>query len=144
MTDIGGPFDGLTYGSGPLGLLRDDASGLYGFEGFTVKGSPVQPADPAYGPPGQGRTQQDHDRGQQTVPKPLVDHVGAHRLTALSLVGQAGRTPSIASTTTLSSGCTPGRKRCTFWPSAEIRNFSKFHWISPASPSESGTAVSCS
>ena len=36
----------------------------------------------------------------------------------------------------------PGGKRLTMVPSGAIRNFSKFHCTSPASPSPSGTAVS--
>ena len=37
-----------------------------------------------------------------------------------------------------------GRNRWTISPSGEMRNFSKFHWMSPASPSASGKAVSSS
>ncbi len=36
----------------------------------------------------------------------------------------------------------PGRKRAATVPSGVIRNFSKFHWMSPASPAASGVRVS--
>ena len=40
------------------------------------------------------------------------------------------------------SGSTIGRKRPTTSPSGETRNFSKFHWMSPALPSASAALVS--
>ena len=50
----------------------------------------------------------------------------------------------MASITSGASGSTMGRKRWTISPVGETRNFSKFHWMSPASPSASGKAVSSS
>ena len=41
-----------------------------------------------------------------------------------------------------SSGTTVGAKRATTEPSAPMRNFSKFHWMSPSWPSPSATWVS--
>jgi hypothetical protein len=35
-----------------------------------------------------------------------------------------------------------GRNRPAIVPSGAMRNFSKFHWMSPASPSASAVAVS--
>ena len=43
----------------------------------------------------------------------------------------------MAPTRTGSSGVTRGRNRRTTSPSGEMRNFSKFHWMSPLSPSAS-------
>ena len=48
----------------------------------------------------------------------------------------------MAATTPGSSGSVRGRNRAMGWPSGLSRNFSKFHWMSPASPSASGSAVS--
>ena len=47
----------------------------------------------------------------------------------------------MAATSSGASGSTPGRKR-RMVPSGDTRNFSKFHWMSPASPSASATSVS--
>ena len=52
---------------------------------------------------------------------------------------QAGRLASIASTTSGASGSVAGRNRATTLPSGLTRNFSKFHWMSPASPSASAS-----
>jgi hypothetical protein len=52
------------------------------------------------------------------------------------------RTDSTALTTSSDSGVVWGRKRATILPSGETRNFSKFHWMSPALPWASGVAVS--
>ena len=52
--------------------------------------------------------------------------------------GQPGRLASMASITSGASGSTMGRNRCTISPVGDTRNFSKFHWMSPASPSASG------
>ena len=57
---------------------------------------------------------------------------------------QAGRCFSIAASTSGSSGTVRGRNRASTVPSGPSRNFSKFHWTSPAAPSASGTAVSSS
>ena len=51
---------------------------------------------------------------------------------------------SIAFTSAGSSGVVSGRNRRTTSPSRDTRNFSKFHWMSPASPSSSACAVSSS
>ena len=48
----------------------------------------------------------------------------------------------MAETTSGASGSVRGRNRAMGLPSALTRNFSKFHWMSPASPSASGSAVS--
>jgi hypothetical protein len=42
------------------------------------------------------------------------------------------------------SGLVIGRNRAATVPSGRTRNFSKFHWMSPASPSASGVEVSAS
>src|SRR5699024_4247867 len=47
------------------------------------------------------------------------------------------RALSIAETSSAAPGSVRGRKRPRTSPSAETRNFSKFHWMSPASPSAS-------
>jgi hypothetical protein len=57
---------------------------------------------------------------------------------------QAGRLASMASMTSAASGATIGRNRATTSPLGATRNFSKFHWMSPALPSASGLAVSSS
>ena len=49
----------------------------------------------------------------------------------------------MADVTSAASGSTGGRKRSTTVPSGATRNFSKFHWMSPASPVASGVGVSC-
>src|SRR6266536_3016539 len=49
---------------------------------------------------------------------------------------------SMASMTWGASGSVSGRNLASTWPSWLTRNFSKFHWMSPALPSASGTAVS--
>ena len=54
--------------------------------------------------------------------------------------GQPGSTASIAETSGSASGATIGLKRVTV-PSGAIRNFSKFHRMSPLWPSESATCV---
>ncbi len=59
-------------------------------------------------------------------------------------VGQPGRFASMASITSGASGSTIGRNRFTISPVGDTRNFSKFHWMSPASPSASGNATSSS
>ena len=56
----------------------------------------------------------------------------------------SGRFASMASTTSGASGSVIGRKRATTSPPGATRNFSKFHWMSPALPSVSGTWVSSS
>jgi alpha-1,2-mannosyltransferase len=53
-----------------------------------------------------------------------------------------GRWSSMTSSTAGSSGTVLGRNRATTDPSGARTNFSKFHWMSPASPSASGNAVS--
>ena len=55
---------------------------------------------------------------------------------------QPGRFSSIAVSTAGSSGAVRGRNRAATVPSGRSRNFSKFHWMSPAEPSASGNAVS--
>jgi Protein involved in biosynthesis of mitomycin antibiotics/polyketide fumonisin len=57
---------------------------------------------------------------------------------------QRGRFASMAETISVSSGSVIGRNRATTFPSGPTRNFSKFHWMSPASPAASGTAVNSS
>jgi hypothetical protein len=62
---------------------------------------------------------------------------------AIDAGGQAGRCPSPLldggdRRTSSLSGSVPGRKRATTSPSGATRNFSKFHCMSPASPSASG------
>ena len=57
---------------------------------------------------------------------------------------QSGRSASMAATSSGASGSTPGRKRWMLVPPGATRNFSKFHWMSPASPSASATCVSSS
>src|SRR5207302_10022831 len=54
---------------------------------------------------------------------------------------QAGSTASMAETSSGDSGSTRGRKRPTTSPSGDTRNFSKFHWMSPALPPASVPAV---
>ena len=54
----------------------------------------------------------------------------------------SGSTLSIAATSPADSGSTWGRNRCTLSPPGATRNFSKFHWMSPATPSASATWVS--
>ena len=48
----------------------------------------------------------------------------------------------MASITSGASGSVRGRNLASTLPSGLTRNFSKFHWMSPASPSASGAAVS--
>jgi hypothetical protein len=57
---------------------------------------------------------------------------------------QCDSASSIAATSSGSSGVTIGENRATTSPSASMRNFSKFHRMSPACPSPSATAVSSS
>ena len=62
-----------------------------------------------------------------------------------SATGTRSRHGSWASMTLVTSGasgCVPGLNLLTTEPSGATTNFSKFHWMSPASPSASGTAVS--
>jgi alpha-1,2-mannosyltransferase len=54
------------------------------------------------------------------------------------------RFSSMTASTAGSSGVVIGRNRAATVPSGRRTNFSKFHWMSPASPSASGTAVSSS
>ena len=56
--------------------------------------------------------------------------------------GDQARLASIASITSGDSGSIRGRNLASTWPAWLTRNFSKFHWMSPASPTASGTAVS--
>ena len=49
-----------------------------------------------------------------------------------------GRFSSMAASTSGSSGAVRGRNRAATVPSGRTRNFSKFHWMSPASPAASG------
>jgi alpha-1,2-mannosyltransferase len=56
--------------------------------------------------------------------------------------GYPGRWSSMTASTDGSSGSVLGRNRATTDPSGASRNFSKFHWMSPASPSASGNSVS--
>ena len=56
--------------------------------------------------------------------------------------GYRGSAASTAAMNAGSSGLVGGRNRVTWRPSAETTNFSKFHWMSPALPSASGTWVS--
>ena len=48
----------------------------------------------------------------------------------------------MAERTAGSSGVVRGRNRAATVPSGRTRNFSKFHWMSPTSPSASGACVS--
>ena len=48
----------------------------------------------------------------------------------------------MTATTSGESGVVRGRNRAATVPSGRRRNFSKFHWMSPASPSGSDAAVS--
>ena len=50
----------------------------------------------------------------------------------------------MAASTSGESGSVRGRNRAATVPSGRTRNFSKFHWMSPASPPASGAAVSTS
>jgi len=56
--------------------------------------------------------------------------------------GYSGRLASMAAMRAGSSGSVCGRNRPAILPSGATRNFSKFHWMSPAWPSASGTSVS--
>ena len=55
---------------------------------------------------------------------------------------QPGSVASIAATSSADSGSTWGRKRATRCPPGATRNFSKFHFTSPASPPASAMSVS--
>ena len=48
----------------------------------------------------------------------------------------------MAACTSAESGAVRGRNRAATVPSGRTRNFSKFHWMSPTSPSASGVSVS--
>ncbi|HTU75334.1 MAG TPA: hypothetical protein VMG38_17615 [Trebonia sp.] len=48
----------------------------------------------------------------------------------------------MAASTSGASGTVRGRKRAATVPSGRMRNFSKFHWMSPAWPESSDAAVS--
>ena len=73
------------------------------------------------------------------------DSAGGSRRAALSRCRaqpRCGSASSMAATSSGDSGSTCGRNRWTVSPPGETRNFSKFHMMSPATPSASGTRVS--
>src|SRR5215470_4961937 len=77
----------------------------------------------------------------------VLDRVlGHYQLSApvgirIPAAGQPGRFASMEETSSGSSGSVIGRYRAMTFPSGPTRNFSKFHWMSPASPAASGSAV---
>ncbi len=103
-------------------------------------GSRPRPGQPAAGEPGGGRPKfgpRPSLSAQASAPKPQRPSAQAQAPKT-----QPGRLPSMAASTAGSSGTVRGRNRATTAPSGPITNFSKFHWMSPASPDASGTAVS--
>ena len=85
------------------------------------------------------------DRQAVALPQGGVAQLAVRRQTLVGRVvdaGQAGSTASMAATTSPDSGSVRGRKRLATVPSGATRNFSKFHWMSPASPFASGVSVS--
>ena len=90
-------------------------------------------------PPHRIRTADVYPAGAAPLPAPgCVPDDGNHSPFCQS----AGRLASMTASTSGSSGVVRGRNRAATVPSGRTRNFSKFHWMSPASPFSSGTAVS--
>ena len=81
------------------------------------------------------------DRGTGQRSEPRQERAAASRVSRLAASDELrrGACASIASTIPGSSGVTCGRKRATTLPSGDTRNFSKFHFTSPASPSASAS-----